>query len=43
MGIGLLCYEEWEGGDRYGIRYDEAQAMEAAWVRRELVRLRTSS
>ncbi len=26
-------------GDRWGLRYDECQAMEAAWVRRELGRL----
>jgi len=26
-------------GNRWGVRYDEAQAMEAAWVRRELARL----
>jgi hypothetical protein len=28
-----------EAGDRYGVRYDEAQAMEAAWSRREIARL----
>ncbi len=27
-----------EAGDRWGLRYDECQAMEAAWQRRELVR-----
>jgi len=29
-----------KAGDRWGLRYDECQAMEAAWVRRELSRLR---
>jgi hypothetical protein len=28
-----------KAGDRWGLRYDECQAMEAAWVRRELSRL----
>lgn len=28
-----------DAGDRYGIRYDQAQVMEAAWMRRELIRL----
>lgn len=49
--IGLLCFDEWgdefneEGnqtqvaGSRYGVRYSEAQAMEAAWVRRQLSRI----
>lgn len=27
-------------GDRFGVRYDEAQAMEAAWVRREIQRMK---
>lgn len=27
-----------EAGDRFGIRYDQAQALEAAWVRREMKR-----
>ncbi|CAD7335336.1 hypothetical protein SPHS6_00447 [Sphingobium sp. S6] len=27
-----------EAGDRWGLRYDECQAMEAAWQRRELAR-----
>lgn len=48
--IGLLCYDKWDAtqsghrdipaGDLYGIRYEEAQAMESAWLRRELARLR---
>lgn len=28
-----------EAGDRWGLRYDECQAMEAAWQRREIARL----
>lgn len=27
-------------GDRFGIRYSEAQAMEAAWLRREIARMK---
>jgi hypothetical protein len=44
--LGLLCYDEWseEGGipagNRFGIRYEEALAMEAALMRRELKRLK---
>src|SRR5690606_9235998 len=50
--LGLLCHDEWpeepgegdgEGrpaGSRFGIRYEEALAMEAAWQRRELLRLK---
>jgi hypothetical protein len=49
--IGLLCYDEWgetieneevvqEAGDRFGLRYEECLAMEAAWNRRELSTLR---
>lgn len=44
--LGLLCYDEWSdgpsetGGGRFGIRYEEALAMEAAWHRRELRRLK---
>lgn len=40
--IGLCCYDRWEAdgdtpeGDRWGLRYDECFALEAAWVRREL-------
>lgn len=30
-----------QAGDRWGLRYDECQAMEAAWQRRELRRLHT--
>ena len=40
--IGLLCRDEVDGPDgteaRYGLRYDECFALEAAWVRRELAR-----
>lgn len=38
--IGLLCYDEWEesedtpAGNRFGLRYEEAFALEAAWQRR---------
>lgn len=47
---GVLCYDEWDdeyddegnivtrAGDLYGVRYDEAQALEAALVRRALKR-----
>lgn len=31
---GLLCYDEWEDGNRYGIRYEEALALECAYQRR---------
>jgi hypothetical protein len=49
--IGILCFDEWDdefdeegnqtqvAGSRYGVRYSEAQALEAAWVRRQLSRL----
>lgn len=48
--LGLLCYDEWPeesvnghvvrpAGSAYGVRYDEAFAMEAALMRRELQRL----
>ncbi len=30
-------------GDRYGVRYDEALAMEAAWVRRALARIEAAA
>jgi hypothetical protein len=42
LAIGLLCYDEWPdepgkaAGYLYGVRYEEALAMEAAWVRREI-------
>ncbi len=36
--IGLLCRDEVEGGDRYGIRYDEALALECAYLRALLSR-----
>lgn len=39
--IGLLCRDRLDdGSERWGLRYDECLAMEAAWVRRELARLR---
>ena len=33
---GLLCYDEWESGNRYGIRYEEALALECAYLRSKL-------
>lgn len=50
--IGILCFDAWEdgfdsatgdpikAGDRWGLRYDECFALEAAWTRREMKRLR---
>lgn len=37
--IGLLCRDMTDGGERWGLRYDECFALEAAWQRRELARL----
>lgn len=45
--IGLCCFDEWDdddaagvkAGDRWGLRYDECFAIEAAWQRREMARL----
>jgi len=48
--LGLVCFDEWsaetedgistlEAGNRWGIRYDQAFVMEAAWTRRALSRL----
>lgn len=43
--IGVLCYDEWtdeetgEARNRYGVRYDEAFALEAALMRRRMDRL----
>lgn len=40
---GLLCYDEWEAddtqpaGNRYGIRYEEALALECAYLRSKLI------
>jgi len=42
---GILCYDEWstedgiESGDRYGIRYEEALALECAYLRYKLAQL----
>ncbi|SCW56985.1 Chaperone of endosialidase [Sphingobium faniae] len=36
---GSVLREARDAGDRWGLRYDECQAMEAAWQRRELARL----
>ena len=52
--LGLLCFDEWDdefdedgkqtivAGSSYGIRYSEAEAMEAAYQRRRLDRLEAS-
>jgi hypothetical protein len=38
--IGIVCRDELEGGGhRFGLRYDQAFAIEAAWVRRRMDRL----
>ena len=49
---GVLCFDKWEdqigpdgeleapAGDRYGVRYEEAFALEAAYQRREIQRLK---
>lgn len=43
--IGLCCFDQWEAsgdapaGSRWGLRYDECQAMEAAYQRRRMDRL----
>lgn len=45
MKIGVLCYDSWtdqdtgEARDRYGVRYEQALAMECALLRRRLDRL----
>ncbi len=33
---GVLCHDTWEDGDRYGIRYEEALALECAYLRSQL-------
>jgi hypothetical protein len=33
---GVLCHDKWEGGDAYGIRYEEALALECAYLRSKL-------
>jgi hypothetical protein len=33
---GVLCHNTWEDGDRYGIRYEEALALECAYLRSQL-------
>lgn len=44
--IGLCCFDEWEvhgdvpAGNRWGLRYTECEAMEAAYQRREIGRLK---
>ncbi|WP_253339389.1 tail fiber domain-containing protein [Sphingobium sp. OAS761] len=41
--LGLLCHDAWDGagaaGDRWGLRYEECLALEAAATRRALARL----
>ncbi len=37
--IGLLCRDVIADGERWGLRYDECLAIEAAWQRRELARI----
>jgi hypothetical protein len=41
--FGILCYDSWDNedgaGDRYGIRYEEALALECAYLRRQVERL----
>lgn len=49
MEIGILCFDEWEDEetgekrDRYGVRYEEAFALEAALMRRRMDRLEKSA
>ena len=37
--LGLLCHDVWDEGDRWGLRYDECLALEAAWQRRRIERI----
>ncbi len=41
---GILCYDEWDGGssNRFGVRYEEALALEAACLRAELNQLKVA-
>lgn len=36
---GLLCYDEWEDGNRYSLRYEECLCLEVAYQRRLLERM----
>ena len=36
---GLICYDEWDGGDRYALRYEECLCLEAAYQRRRADRI----
>ena len=36
---GLLCYDEWEDGNRYALRYEECLTMETAYQRRRADRI----
>jgi len=44
---GILCYDEWpaeddiEAGNRYGIRYEEALALECAYLRYKINQLQS--
>ena len=37
--LGLLCHDVWDEGDRWGLRYEECLALEAAWQRRRIERI----
>lgn len=37
--FGLLCHDVWDEGDRWGLRYEECLALEAAWQRRRIERV----
>ncbi|WP_179045085.1 tail fiber domain-containing protein [Sphingobium lactosutens] len=37
--LGLLCHDAWDEGDRWGLRYEECLALEAAWQRRRMARI----
>jgi hypothetical protein len=38
---GLLCYDEWDGGNSFSLRYEEALCVEAAYQRRRADRIET--
>ncbi|MCI4589852.1 tail fiber domain-containing protein [Sphingobium sp. BYY-5] len=37
--LGLLCHDIWEEGERWGLRYEECLALEAAMQRRRMARI----
>lgn len=37
--LGLLCHDAWDGGERWGLRYEECLALDAAWQRRAIGRM----